>query len=67
MMDKSELAIATSQPQNPIPFLIELLFNLLSQMITISTIKLTCHPVRGRLLSIRKARMKPLFNSFRIT
>ena len=27
-------------------FLIELLFNLLSQMITISTIKLTCHPVR---------------------
>ena len=45
MMDKSELAIATSQIQNPIPFLIELLFNLLSQMITISTIKLTCHPV----------------------
>ena len=33
-MDKSELAIATSQIQNPIPFLIELLFNLLSQMIT---------------------------------
>ena len=46
MVDKSKLAIATSQPQNPIPFLIELLFNLLSQIITISTIKLTCHPVR---------------------
>ena len=46
MVDKSELAIATSQTQNPIPFLIELLFNLLSQMITISTIKLTCHSVR---------------------
>ena len=46
MMDKSELAIATSQIQNPIPFLIELLFNLLSQMITISTIKLTSQPVR---------------------
>jgi hypothetical protein len=46
MVDNSELAIATSQPQNPIPFLIELLFNLLSQVITISTIKLTCHPVR---------------------
>ncbi|MDE5112298.1 MAG: hypothetical protein O4753_13975 [Trichodesmium sp. St7_bin2_1] len=45
MVDKSKLAIATSQPQNPIPFLIELLFNLLSQIITISTIKLTCHPV----------------------
>ena len=45
MVDKSELAIATSQTQNPIPFLIELLFNLLSQMITVSTIKLTCHPV----------------------
>ena len=45
MVDKSELAIATSQTQNPIPFLIELLFNLLSQMITISTIKLTCRPV----------------------
>jgi hypothetical protein len=44
-MDKSELAIATSQIQNPIPFLIELLFNLLSQIITVSTIKLTCHPV----------------------
>ena len=46
MMDKSELAIATSQTQNPIPFFIELLFNLLSQMITISTIKLTSQPVR---------------------
>ena len=46
MMDKSELAIATSQPQNPIPFLIELSFNLLSQTITISTIKLTSQPVR---------------------
>ena len=45
-MDKSELAIATSQIQNPIPFLIELLFNLLSQMITVSTIKLTSQPVR---------------------
>ena len=44
-MDKSELAIATSQIQNPIPFLIELLFNLLSQMITVSTIKLTSQPV----------------------
>jgi hypothetical protein len=32
MVDKSELAIATSQTQNPIPFLIELLFNLLSQI-----------------------------------
>ena len=49
MVDKSELAIATSQTQNPIPFLIELLFNLLSQMITISTIKLTSQPVRGLL------------------
>jgi len=39
----------------------------LSQMITISTIKLTYHPVRGRLLSIRKTRMKPLFNSFKTT
>ena len=46
MMDKSELAIPTSQTQNPIPFLIELLFNLLSQMITVSTIKLTSQPVR---------------------
>ena len=46
MVDKSKLAIATSQIQNPIPFLIELLFNLLSQMITISTIKLTSQPVR---------------------
>ena len=45
MVDKSELAIATSQTQNPIPFLIELLFNLLSQIITISTIKLTSQPV----------------------
>jgi hypothetical protein len=46
MVDNSELAITTSQAQNPIPFLIELLFNLLSKVITISTIKLTCHPVR---------------------
>ena len=46
MVDKSKLVIATSQIQNPIPFLIELLFNLLSQMITISTIKLTSQPVR---------------------
>ena len=46
MVDKSELAIVTSQTQNPIPFLIELLCNLLSQMITISTIKLTSQPVR---------------------
>jgi hypothetical protein len=45
MVDKSKLPIATSQIQNPIPFLIELLFNLLSQMITISTIKLTSQPV----------------------
>ena len=45
MVDKSELAIATSQPQNPIPFLIELLFNLLSQRVTVSTIKLTSQPV----------------------
>ena len=51
-MDKSELAIATSQIQNPIPFLIELLFKLLSQMITVSTIKLTSHPVRDDLLII---------------
>ena len=47
-MDKSELAIATSQIQNPIPFLIELLFNLLSQMITVSTIKLTSQPVSDK-------------------
>ena len=46
MVDKSELAIATSQAQNPIPFFIELLFNLLSQMITVSTIKLSSQPVR---------------------
>ena len=46
MVDKSELAIATSQTQNPILFFIELLFNLLSQMITVSTIKLTSQPVR---------------------
>ena len=46
MVDKSELAIATSQIQNPILFFIELLFNLLSQMITVSTIKLTSQPVR---------------------
>ena len=39
MVDKSELAIATSQPQIPIPVYVELLFNLLSQIITISTIK----------------------------
>ena len=45
MVDKSKLAIATSQIQNPIPFLIELFFNLLSQMITVSTIKLTSQPV----------------------
>ena len=45
MVDKSELANATSQTQNPIPFLIELLFNLLSQMITVFTIKLTSQPV----------------------
>ena len=45
MVDKSELAIATSQIQNPILFFIELLFNLLSQMITVSTIKLTSQPV----------------------
>jgi hypothetical protein len=45
MEDKSEFAIATSQAQNPIPFFIELLFNLLSQMITLSTIKLTSQPV----------------------
>ena len=48
MVDKSKLAIATSQSQNPIPFLIELLFNLLSQMITVSTIKLTSQPVSNR-------------------
>ena len=35
MVDKSKLAIATCQTQNPIPFKIELLFNLLSHMITI--------------------------------
>ena len=35
MVDQSKLAIATCQTQNPIPFKIELLFNLLSQMITI--------------------------------
>ena len=51
MVDKSKLAIATSQIQNPIPFLIELLFNLLSQMITISTIKLTSQPVRLRIFT----------------
>ena len=45
MVDKSELAIATSQTQNPIPVLVELLFDLLSQIITISTIKLTSQPV----------------------
>jgi hypothetical protein len=48
MVDKSKLAIATSQIQNPIPFLIELFLNLLSQMITISTIKLTSQPVSYR-------------------
>ena len=47
MVDKSKLPIATSQIQNPIPFLIELLFNLLSQMIAVSTIKLTSQPVRS--------------------
>ena len=51
MVDKSELAIATSQIQNPIPFFIELLFNLLSQMITVSTINLTCHQLNGKLSS----------------
>ncbi|MDE5088866.1 MAG: hypothetical protein O4805_17745 [Trichodesmium sp. St16_bin2-tuft] len=49
MVDKSELAIATSQAQSPIPFLIELLFNLLSQMITVYTIKLTCYPVSKKI------------------
>ena len=52
MMDKSELAIVTSQTQNPIPFLIELLYNLLSQMITISTIKLTSQPVSELLFNL---------------
>ncbi len=52
MMDKSELAIVTSQTQNPIPFLIELLCNLLSQMITISTIKLTSQPVSELLFNL---------------
>ena len=51
MVDKSKLAIATSQIQNPIPFLIELFFNLLSRMITISTIKLTSQPVRAMVLT----------------
>ena len=51
MVDQSKLAIATCQTQNPIPFKIELLFNLLSQTITISTIKLTSQPVRTLLLS----------------
>ena len=46
MVDKSELAIATSEIQNPIPFFIELFFKLLSQIVTVSTIKLTYHPVR---------------------
>ena len=50
MVDKSELAIATSQIQHPIPFFIELFFNLLSQMITVSTIKLTSYPVRHKYL-----------------
>ena len=54
MVDKSELAIATSQAQNPIPFLIELLFNLLSKIITISTIKLTSQPVRPARLADEK-------------
>ena len=45
MVENSELAIATSQTQNPIPFCIELLLNLLSQIITVSTIKLTSQPV----------------------
>ena len=52
MVDQSELAIATSQTQNPIPFLIELLYNLLSQMITISTIKLTSQPVSELLFNL---------------
>ena len=60
MVDKSKLAIATSQIQNPIPFLIELLFNLLSQMITKSTIKLTFHPVRSN--SQGNIKNKYLFN-----
>ena len=46
MVDKSELAIATSEIQNPIPFFIELFFKLLSQIVTVSTIKLTSQPVR---------------------
>ena len=46
MVDKSKLAIATSLSKSH-SFLIELLFNLLSQMITISTIKLTYYPVRA--------------------
>ena len=48
MVDKSELAIATSFSKSH-SFLIELLFNLSSQIITVSTIKLTCHPVRASL------------------
>jgi hypothetical protein len=66
MVDKSELAIATSQTQNPIPFLIELLFNLLSQMITTCTIKLTCHPVRKfplfRCPESSKIKLNPFLN-----
>jgi hypothetical protein len=46
MVDKSEFAIATSKIQNPISFFIELLFNLLPEIITVSTIKLTSQPVR---------------------
>ena len=46
MVDKSEFAIATSEIQNPIPFFIELFFKLLSQIVTVSTIKLTSQPVR---------------------
>ena len=57
MVDKSELAIATSQAQNPIPFFIELLFNLLSQMITVSTIKLTSQPVSCGILRILPAQI----------
>ena len=52
MVDKSKLPIASSQIQNPIPFLIELLFNLLSQIITISTIKLTSQPVSELLFNL---------------
>ena len=48
MVDKSEFAIATSEIQIPFLFLliIELFFKLLSQIVTVSTIKLTSQPVR---------------------